>query len=1121
MPLSPPRSVLGTFLLLLPLSATAQQTGAVFDPGLLAGMEARAIGPAGMSGRVAAIEGVASDPDVIYLGSATGGLWKSENRGLTWEPLFDEQPVAAIGAVAVHPEHPEIVWVGTGEGNVRNSVSVGNGVYRSLDGGRTWARVGLEATERIHRIVLHPDDPDVAFVAAMGREWGENPERGVYRTTDGGETWERVLYVNERTGAAELVMHPENPRVLYAAMWEYRRWPWFFRSGGPGSGLYMTRDGGRNWSELSTNEAFPAGELGRIGIGVAPSNPEVVYALVEAEDSKLLRSDDGGRSWRVVNDSTNIAPRPFYYAQLQVDPERPDRVYNIHGSLEVSDDGGRTFRDISPWATIHPDFHALWIDPEDPEFVVSGNDGGIYFSEDRGETWDFAANLPLAQYYHIRVDDAVPYNVYGGMQDNGSWKGPAAVWENGGIRNHHWEEVGFGDGFDTSPLPDDPMRGYAMSQEGYLIRWNLRTGERMSVRPPPPTDTTTLRFNWNAGFAQDPFDPATIYFGSQFVHRSGDRGESWEIISDDLTTDNPEWQRQPASGGLTPDVTGAENFTTILVIEPSPVERGVLWVGTDDGRLHVTRDGGETWTSVEDAVPDVPAGTWIPHIHASTHAAGTAFVVFDNHRRSDWTTYVYRTDDFGRSWSRLAGRGSGAPGPRTPEGAGDVWGYALSIVQDHEDPDLLFLGTEFGLYVSTDGGGSWWKWTHGVPTVGVRDLAIQARENDLVLGTHGRSAFVLDDYAPLRGLTAATLGAPLHLFDVPDAIQYEVRQTGASRFPGSEEFRGENEPYGALITFSADVPGLPQPEEEPRRESAGGGETGAGTAGTPETAEVAEGGGETAGPEAGGEGPPRRVTVRVLDGAGDTIRTFHRPVKRGVNRIAWNLRHDGFDRPDTGREDEGEEEFFFGPSGPLALPGTYTVHLTLGEHTAEKPVRVLEDPRMEAVTLADRRAGREAVTEAGALVEAAAHAITRLYEIREDVEAVLEKARDDEEEGGAEAGSEGPSELVRAGRALQDSLRSLEEALWVPPETKGIVESETRAYNQARRALGMITSARGAPTEAQRGYLSAARHRVQQVLQRFNALIEGPVAEFRARVEEADLRLFPERETVEVAPPGS
>ncbi|HVE69213.1 MAG TPA: hypothetical protein VNB64_11580, partial [Solirubrobacteraceae bacterium] len=706
--------------------------------------------------------------------------------------------------VALFQPNPQIVWVGSGEGNVRNSVSIGRGVFRSLDGGRTWSHLGLEATERIARVVLHPTDPDTAWVAAMGRLWGENAERGVFKTTDGGKSWRKVLYLDERTGAADLAIDPGNPNKLFAAMWEHRRWPWLFRSGGAGSGLFVTHDGGATWRELTPREGLPEGPLGRIGLAVAPADPQVVYALVEAEEKGVvLRSDDGGRSFQEVSSDPEATERPFYYADLRVDPLWPNRVYSLTSRLRVSDDGGRTFKLLGRSREIHGDFHALWIDPRDPTRMVAGNDGGLGISHDRGATWSFVENLPLAQYYHVAVDMDDPYNVYGGMQDNGSWRGPNAVREDGGVRNQHWQRVGFGDGFDVRPDPADSRAGYSMWQGGNLLRWDLASGATSYVRPPEPSPGTgeELRFNWNAGLAIDPFEPATVYYGSQYLHRSTDRGRTWETISPDLTTDNPEWQKQEESGGLTPDVTGAENFTTIVAIAPSPLERGLLWVGTDDGRLHVTRDGGKSWTSIEKNLRGVPANTWIPHVAPSPHAAGTAFVVFDNHRRSDFAPYVVRTDDFGRSWKSLATK--------------DLDGYALAIAQDPVDPALLFLGTEMGLWVSIDGGRRWLRWRHGIPTVSVMDLLVHPRDGDLVVATHGRAAYVLDDVGPLRTLDEAALRAPVHLFPVADARPYFLRQpSGAGRGGGAGTFRGENEPYGAILTYALDRPGLPHPDEE-------------------------------------------------------------------------------------------------------------------------------------------------------------------------------------------------------------------------------------------------------------------------------------------------------------------
>ncbi len=763
------------------------------DADLLQGLAVRTLGPAAVSGRISAIDAVADNPNHIVIGAASGGVWMSENGGLTWTPVFDDQPVASIGAVAINQQNPDIIWVGTGEGNVRNSTSVGSGVFKSIDGGKTWQSMGLEGTERINRIALHPGNPDIAYVAALGTLWGENVDRGIFKTTDGGKTWAKILYTDEKTGGTDVKLDPFNPDKLYAGMWQFRRWPYFFKSGGPGSGLYISWDGGQSWKRKTEEDGLPAGELGRITIAPSPAEKGRVYALVEAAKSAMVRSDDGGETWIRTNEDHDIAERPFYYTEVAADPANADRVYNIFTRLSVSIDGGKTFElnpvidCCAPGNTIHIDNHAFWINPNDPGNLILGNDGGIAISRDRGETWRFVRNLPLSQFYHVRVDNDLPYNIYGGLQDNGSWRGPSEVWENAGIRNLHWQEVGFGDGFDTVPDPENSRRGYVMSQGGMLTAWNLDTGEQRLIRPAPHGPDVDLRFNWNAAIAQDPFDPATIYYGSQFVHKSTDRGTTWTVISGDLTSNNADWQTFRESGGLTPDVTAAENYTTIVSIAPSPVEAGTLWVGTDDGRVHVTRDGGKSWSRVDERARGVPAGSWVPMIAPSPHDAGTAFIVFDNHRHSDMGTYVYRAENYGREWKSLA--------------TDALSGYALSILQDHVDPDLLFLGTEFGLFISTNGGADWVKFDAGLPTVSVMDMAIQERENDLVLGTHGRSIFILDDYSALRGLDESSFTRRLAILSASKGQQYAASETPSTRFTGSGEFRAENKPYGVMITL--------------------------------------------------------------------------------------------------------------------------------------------------------------------------------------------------------------------------------------------------------------------------------------------------------------------------------
>jgi photosystem II stability/assembly factor-like uncharacterized protein len=1103
------KSVVALFLLVFPSFLIAQT-----DPELLAGMRARTIGPAAMSGRVAAIDVVESNTNVLYVGAATGGVWKSMNGGLSFAPIFDDQPVAAIGAVAIFQPSPDIVWVGTGEGNPRNSMSVGNGIYKSVDGGKTWQHLGLEKTERIHRIITHPSDANIVWVAAMGQAWGQNADRGVFKTVDGGRTWTKVLYVNERTGAADLVIDPSNPNKLFAAMWEYRRWPWFFNSGGPGSGLHVTYDGGATWKRFTEDDGMPKGNLGRIGLAIARSSPSVVYALVEADKSALLRSDDGGRKWTAVNTEHNVASRPFYYADIRVDTEDPNRVYNVHSLVSLSTDGGKTFRVLVPFAKVHPDYHAMWINPKNAQQIFVGNDGGVAESEDRGNSWRYVATLPLGQYYHIAVDDETPYNIYGGMQDNGSWKGPNTTWETGGIRNWDWQEVGFGDGFGTAPIPTDSMVGYAMSQEGYIVRWNLRTGERKDIRPAAPDARTSLRFNWNAGMAIDPFEPNTVYYGSQFLHKSTNRGDSWTIISPDLTTNNKAWQNQAKSGGLTLDVTAAENFTTIIAVAPSPIERGVIWTGTDDGRVHVTRDGGASWTSVEANIKGAPANTWVPEIKASRHANGTAFLVMDDHRRSNWTPYVYRTTDYGRTWTSLATK--------------TIQGYALSIEQDPVDPDLLFLGTEFGLWVSQDAGKSWFKWTHGFPTVSVMGLAIHPREHDLVVGTHGRAAFVIDDIRPLRTLSKETMSAPLHFFEVPDAQAYRTRQKEGARFVGDGEFRGENEPYGALLTYSLNLPGLPHPVEEKERarreqEREAARKVSVPESGVPEEVkdvpkepeaqtlkkdEKAAQKPEPAAPPAGDK--PPQVDIEVSDAAGKVIRKFKGPAKLGVNRTSWDLGRDRFKQP---KSDEPPSEFA-PQSGPEVPPGTYTVTIKFRGSEAKQSVRVLPDPR-HPLDAAARQANYETVTRAGRLYETVTAAIDRIRQTRADVDAVLAKQKKDDDAPAAADAEKTPDPIVKAAGDLKKKLDAMERRLWVPPKTKGIV-AETDVQSKVSYPLFSLQSSWDAPTPSQLAYLDFAEGMLREVLADYNKLFAEDVARFREDVRKLNVQLLPDVEPIEI-----
>lgn len=874
-------------------------------------MKPRSIGPAGMSGRVTAIDVVLKEPRIMYVGTASGGLWKSVSGGYDWKPLFDKEKVLAIGAVKIDQNTPDIIWVGTGEGNPRNSNSGGYGIYKSIDAGKTWQMMGLEKTRHIHRILIDPENSDVVYVGAIGSPWGPQAERGVFKTTDGGKTWKNILFTNELSGVGDMVMDPSNHNKLIVNMWEHQRWPWFFNSGGPGSGMYLTYDGGENWKKLTEKEGLPKGELGRMGFAFSKSNPDVVYALIESKKNALYRSDDGGESWKIAG-TKNIGDRPFYYSEIYVDPKNENRIYTLFSRVNVSEDGGKSFRQLIGW-TIHPDFHAWWIHPDNSAFMISGNDGGMAITKDQGKTWRFVQNLPVGQFYHINVDMELPYHVYGGMQDNGSWRGPAYTWSSGGIINTYWDNLSGGDGFDVLPDPSNPRYCYSMSQQGYVGRVDLETGYNKSIRPVHP-DGLKLRFNWNAAIAADPFDKNTIYFGSQFVHKSTNHGDSWEIISPDLTTNDTSKQQQLKSGGLTYDVTGAENFTTILAIAPSPLKKGMIWVGTDDGNLQLTEDGGENWKNLSEKLKGVPEGSWIPQIQPSTYNEGEAFVVVNNYRRHDYAPYLYHTTNYGKSWERMVDENS-------------VFGYVLSFVQDPVEPKLMFLGTEDGMYVSIDAGKTWTQWTNDYPSVSTMDMVIHPREYDLVIGTYGRAAWILDDIRPLREIATKGTGVldeEIHAFEPPVAYMVSRKNAPGYFAAGNTFYTGKNRPSGAMISFSV---------KEGNKETSKNSSTR-----VPSYRRMFGGGSPGAlNPKA------QKGKIEIIDESGQTIRTLTVTPKTGINRVYWGLDKKGFRWPNQPKAKPGSPER---GGGGYALPGTYKLRFTYNKQKDSTMLTVKADPRL-------------------------------------------------------------------------------------------------------------------------------------------------------------------------------
>ena len=836
-------------------------------------LKARAIGPAVMSGRITAIEALNKTPRIIYVGTASGGVWKSLGGGTTFKPVFDKYP-QSIGAIAIDQQHPDTVWVGTGEHNVRNSVSLGTGVYKTTDAGETWQHLGLEDTERISAVVIDPQNSNTVYVAALGHLWNANEERGVFKTTDGGKTWEKILYVDANTGCASLAMDPQEPEILYAGMWQFRRWPWFFKSGGPGSGLYKSTDAGKTWKKLT--QGLPEGELGRIALAVAPSRPSTVYAVVEAKKTALYRSTDLGETWEQRNSSFSVAARPFYFGSLHVDPEDHNRVYKPGFSLAVSDDGGKSF--TSPFVGgfspgVHSDHHTLWIDPGNPFHLLLGTDGGIYESFDKGNTWRHVRNLPVSQFYHASFDMAYPYNVYGGLQDNGSWFGPSR--SPNGIENRDWENLAGGDGFYVLVDPRDANIIYCESQGGNIVRYHRDTGETKEIKPYPGENEPKLRFNWNTPIALSPNDPAVLYIGAQYLFRSTDRGESWQRLSPDLTSNDPKKQRQEESGGLSIDNSTAENHCTLYAISESPLDGQVIWVGTDDGNLQLTRDGGKTWRNVVANIDSLPPATWCSSVEASRHDAATAYATFDGHRSGDMQTYVFKTTDFGQTWVSLA--------------TGEIDGYAHVIREDLVNADLLFLGTEFGLYISIDGGTQWARFTGDMPPVAVRDITIHPREHDIILATHGRGIMIIDDITPIRALTAEALAANAVL--LPSRPTVRTVPQYKQQFPGAGEFAGPNPSEVATITYFMK-----------KRHIFGD------------------------------------LKIEIYDGEGKLLKTISGSKRRGINRVEWAMR---LKPPKVPR---APMLAFRALVGPMVPEGEYQIKLIKGKETFSGSIRVIADP---------------------------------------------------------------------------------------------------------------------------------------------------------------------------------
>ena len=1038
------------FLLLFSIISFNIINSQKFDPKWLNNTPARSIGPGGMSGRTTAIDVVHNNPNIIYIGTASGGIWRSKSGGISWEPIFEDQITASIGSIAIQQSNSDVIWAGTGEGNPRNSLNGGFGIYKSLDGGDSWKNMGLKYTRHIHRIIIHPNDPDIIYVASIGSPWGEHKERGVYKTINGGKSWKKILSGNLNTGAADLVMDPKNPNKLIAALWEHKREPWFFESGGSKSGLFITLDGGENWIEKTDKDGLPKGDLGRIGLAFASNKNNIIYALIESKKNGLYKSIDGGKKWKLINTKSGIGNRPFYYSDIFVDPKNENRIYSVFTYVNISEDGGKSFSQLMPAYGVsngvHPDHHAWWIHPDDGDFIIDGNDGGINISRDGGKSWRFIGNIPVAQFYHISTDNEFPYNVYGGMQDNGSWRGPAYVWKTQGIRNSYWQEIAFGDGFDVVPDKDNSQYGYAMSQQGNVSRYDWKTGNNYTIRPTHPNPNIKLRFNWNAGIGQDPFNNNIIYFGSQFVHKSTDKGLTWNIISPDLTSNDPSKQKQSESGGLTLDATGAENHCTILVIEPSSVEKDMIWVGTDDGRVHITKDGGEIWTDVTKGLKGLPEGSWIPQIKASNKNKGEALLIANDYRRFNYEAYAYKTKNYGKTWERIAN-------------SDDIPTFTLSIIEDILNPNLIFLGSDDGLYFSLNAGVSWQKFdSKTFPTVSTKDLTIHPREHDLIIGTFGRAAWILDDIRPLREIAndPSLTNRLFKLFSPPDSYLASIQQPTGSRFGGDAIFNGSNRAFGAQIKYFFNPDSIKF--KDINKDS---------------------------------------ISLKIYDND-RLIRTLKKksPKKKGLHKIIWNMDEKGPNYPSRKIKKIKREA-----SGVSVKPGNYKLVMEIGEFVDEKWINIKSDPRLNISNKSIEESYESAknIENMIKIVFEASNQLAKSLIIVKDFEKLLSKEDTLKFKNEIKLTSEISKKIIKA----QDLFFGKED------ERQGIIRSPNETVlSRIRKAYYYSVSRPNGLTKTEKILIKQAKDQLKSALDSVNILFERDWSKYKLEMEEINISPF-------------
>ncbi len=1023
------------------IPAHAQQPPSTSEPekhDLLGTIKFRNLGPAVGGGRVTSVVGVPGQPNIYYIGAAAGGVFKTIDGGVTWKPVFEREGTASIGAIAVAPSNPNLVWVGTGEANPRNDVVTGRGVYFSPDAGASWRLMGLENVGQISAVVVHPSNPDVVYVAALGHVWGPNADRGIFRTTDGGRTWQKVLFVDDKTGASDLVMAPTNPMVLFAGMWNMQRFPWMLVNGGETSGIYRSTDGGATWKKLT--EGLPKPPIGRIGLAIAPSNPNHVYALVDAKKGVLWDTIDLGDHWREVSNNHPINARPFYFSQLRVSPDSENHLFFLSFNLMESIDGGKTAKVIA--RGVHVDHHAMWIDPREANRLVNGNDGGVYVSHDAGRTWAYLNNLPIEQFYMVADDHQQPYLLCGGLQDNNGWCGPSNSLSRTGIDGGDWFTVIGGDGEYVVPAPGGQHIIYADSQNGFVTRLDSRNGLQKFIRPylpgvgqMPPAELK-YRFNWTSPIAVSDKDPNTLYLGGNVLFKSNDGGANWTPISGDLTRNDK--QKQRSSGGpVELDLSGAETFDTILSLAVSPTDPNTIWAGTDDGLVQVTRDGGEHWTNV--TPKNVPEWGRVQQIEVSPFAPDTAYLAVDLHEVDNNRPYVFKTHDGGKSWTPMT------EGLRANE-------PARVVRENPNQRGFLVLGTDTGLYYSNDDGAHWYVLKGNFPTVPIYDIKFVKPTHDLVVASHGRGLFVLDNITPLEQMSPQVANQAFHIFGTVPASRFVLwSKHGFSR----SAFTAPNPPNGVIVDYFLKSEITVPPEMKAKQQ-------------TP-------------------------VKVVVTDGAGKLVRTFYGPSNYGFNRAVWDMKYQ--DATKLNFIPPPEENEFFQPGGPPVMPGTYKVALTVNGQTQMQTVQVNPDPRFPADMNAFQ-AQTQAALEVRDWVSAVNESLNRLEFMRAQLTNMQKQMA-------GEDGAPPPAvyaQVAPQAAALEKKLKEFEDQAYnteVQPESMDFIRFLAKPHDRLEELLRAITSGYDqAPTPLLVEEMNVLRGQTQQYLQRYNALINSDVAAF-------------------------